>query len=262
MPSGDIKAAHIRTYIARRRAAGRADGTIREELQKLRAALRWAAGEGFIPSIRPWPIPLKVKPRDRWLTREETDALVAAAVEPHARLYLIVALHTAARSSAILELPWQAVDLERRIVAFPEKLGGKRRVAVPINDTLLEALREAREMATTEWVIEYGGKRVTRMNGGWRGALRRSGIAHCTRHDLRRTAGSLMLQAGVKLELVSAVLGHRSTAVTRAVYAHLAVEHLRPALDALVTADSDATRQEPPAPRGRKPASVGLRSQQ
>lgn len=117
-------------------------------------------------------------------------------------------------------------------------------------------------MATTEWVIEYGGKRVTRMNGGWRGALRRSGIAHCTRHDLRRTAGSLMLQAGVKLELVSAVLGHRSTAVTRAVYAHLAVEHLRPALDALVTADSDATRQEPPAPRGRKPASVGLRSQQ
>lgn len=246
LPSGEVKAAHIRTYIARRREAGRADGTIREELQKLRAALRWAAGEGFIPPIRPWPIPLRVKPRDRWLTREETDALVAGAVEPHARLYLIVALHTAARSSAILELPWKAVDLEHRIVAFPAKLGGKRRVAVPINDTLLEAMQEAREHATTEWVIEYGGKRVTRMNGGWRGALRRSGIAHCTRHDLRRTAGSLMLQAGVKLELVSAVLGHRSTEITRAVYAHLAVEHLRPALDALVTAGSDATRLQPP----------------
>lgn len=176
LPSGDVKAAHIRTYIARRREAprrdktkGRADGTIREELQKLRAALRWAAGEGFIPPIRPWPIPLRVKPRDRWLTREETDALVAAAIEPHARLYLIVALHTAARSSAILELPWKAIDLKHRIVAFPAKLGGKRRVAVPINDTLLEALQEAREHATTEWVIEYGGKRVTRMNGGWRG---------------------------------------------------------------------------------------------
>lgn len=233
LPACDVKAAHIRTYIARRREAGRADGTIAEELRKLRAALRWAAGEGIVAMPRPWRIPLSPRPRERWLTVAETDALVASAVEPHARLYLILALHTAARSSAILELPWSAVDLERRIIAYPAKLGGKRRVAVPINATLLAELRRASDHATTEWVIEYGGKRVTRMNGGWRGALRRSRIAHCTRHDLRRTAGSLMLQAGVPLELVSAVLGHRSTAITRAVYAHLSVEHLRPALDAL-----------------------------
>lgn len=262
LPAGDVKAAHIRTYIARRREAGRADGTIAEELRKLRAALRWAAGEGFVSMPRPWTIPLRVMPRDRWLTQEEADALVASAVEPHARLYLMMALHTAARSSAILELPWKAVDLERRIVAYPAKVGGKRRVAVPINDTLLQALQEAREHATTEWVIEYGGKRVTRMNGGWRGALHRSGIAHCTRHDLRRTAGSLMLQSGVPLELVSAVLGHRSTEITRAVYAHLAVEHLRSAMDALVTAGTDATGQKPPHQRGQMPASAPVNRRQ
>lgn len=257
LPAGDVKAAHIRTYIARRREACRANGTIAEELRKLRAALRWAAGEGFVDMPRPWTIPLRVKPRDRWLTQQEADALVAGAVEPHVRLYLTLALHTAARSNAILELPWRAVDLERRIVAYPAKLGGKRRVAVPINDTLLNALQEARDHATTEWVIEYGGKRVTRMNGGWRGALRRSGIAHCTRHDLRRTAGSLMIQSGVPLELVSAVLGHRSTEVTRSVYAHLAIEHLRPAMDALVTADQDATGQKPPPQRGARAGAWG-----
>ena len=261
LPAGDVKAAHVRTYIARRREVGRANGTIAEELRKLRAALRWAAGEGFITMPRPWTIPLRVTPRERWLSRPEADALVAAAVEPHAKLYLMLALHTAARSSAILELPWAAVDLDRRIVAYPAKVGGKRRVAVPINDTLLQALQDARDHATTGWVIEYAGKRVTRLNGGWRGALKRSGIAHCTRHDLRRTAGSLMLQSGVPLELVSAVLGHRSTEITRAVYAHLSVEHLRPALDALVTADQDATGPKLPPQSGQNRAAAGAGGQ-
>lgn len=83
--------------------------------------------------------------------------------------------------------------------------------------------------------------------------MRRSKIAHCTRHDLRRTAGSLMLQAGVPLELVSAVLGHRSTEITRAVYAHLAVEHLRPALDALVTAGETLPSRNHPRRAGKSP---------
>lgn len=253
----DVKAAHARSYIAKRREQGRLDGTIREELQKLRAALRWAAGEGFIDMPRPWTIPLRIKPRDRWLTREEADALVAGARSPHVRLYLLLCLNTAARSSAVMELPWSAVDFERRVIAYPAKEGGKRRVAVPINDTLLPELATAREHAVTRWVVEYGGKRVRRMNGGWTKALERSGIAHCTRHDLRRTAGSLMLQAGVSLELVSAVLGHRSTAITRAVYAHLSIEHLRPAVAALVAPPGDVIGQQPAILRGQKRAAAG-----
>lgn len=230
MPADTVTAAHVRHYTKKRLEEKRAKGTIIAELKKLRAALRWAAGEGLIPAPRPLPLEMSAKPRSRWLTDEEVTALLGAAVEPHVRLYLMLSLHTAARREAILDLPWSAVDLERGIIAFPQKEGGKFRTAVPINDQLAIELQEANARRTTDWVIEYAGQRVKGMVTGWRKTLARAKIAHCTRHDLRRTAGSIMLQEGASLELVSAVLGHSDTAITRKVYAHLVVDHLRPAV--------------------------------
>jgi integrase len=54
-----------------------------------------------------------------------------------------------------------------------------------------------------------------------------------TPHDLRRTAGSWMLQRGVPIEVVSRMLGHASKATTERVYAHHTVEWLRDAARAL-----------------------------
>jgi integrase len=229
----DVAQAHIRSYAAARAKQGIGRGTVRVELAYLRAALRWAAAEALIAPPRPFSLPAGAPPRARWLTQAECDALIAAAVEPHVRLYLMLALHTGARSSAIMELPWSAVDIERRIVAYPAKQGGKRRVAVPINEPLLAELLPARERSVTKWVIEYAAQPVSTMRSGWRNTLRRSGIAHCTRHDLRRTAGSLMIQRGVPIELVAAVLGHADIAITRSTYAWLLAEHLRSAVAAL-----------------------------
>jgi integrase len=45
--------------------------------------------------------------------------------------------------------------------------------------------------------------------------------------DLRRTAGSLMLQAGVPIETVSVILGHSDIRITKRIYAHLLVDNLR-----------------------------------
>jgi integrase len=45
--------------------------------------------------------------------------------------------------------------------------------------------------------------------------------------DLRRTAGSLLLQAGVPIEVVSVILGHSDIRITKRVYAHLLVDNLR-----------------------------------
>jgi integrase len=61
----------------------------------------------------------------------------------------------------------------------------------------------------------------------------RAGIDHCTPHDLRRTAGSWMLQGGVPIEMVSSMLGHADIKTTREVYTHWNVEYLRGAADAL-----------------------------
>jgi integrase len=49
---------------------------------------------------------------------------------------------------------------------------------------------------------------------------RKAGIGKVTVHELRHTAGSLMLQAGKTMTTVSKILGHSSVGVTEKIYAH------------------------------------------
>lgn len=50
-------------------------------------------------------------------------------------------------------------------------------------------------------------------------------------HDLRHTAATLLLAQGVPLEQVQEILGHSSIQVTKDIYGHIRVEHLRAATD-------------------------------
>jgi integrase len=59
----------------------------------------------------------------------------------------------------------------------------------------------------------------------WSLARERAGMRHVTLHDLRHSAASEMINAGVDLGTVGAVLGHRSAASTKR-YSHWAVARL------------------------------------
>ena len=52
-------------------------------------------------------------------------------------------------------------------------------------------------------------------------------------HDLRHTAASLLLAAGVPLKVVSETLGHSSIAITADVYAHVTPDLRREAAEAM-----------------------------
>jgi integrase len=148
---------------------------------------------------------------------------------------VLVGLHTAARRGAILDLTWDRVDLENRRIAF-HRTGRaqtkKRRATVPINNTLLSALQEAALLAVTDHVIEWNGKPVHSIRHSFENAVKRAGIAYCTRHDLRRTAASWMVMAGVPLKQVAAMLGD-SEAMVEKVYGRFSPDWLRDAARAL-----------------------------
>ena len=145
-------------------------------------------------------MPARPEARIRWLIREEADRLPAACKAHHVRLLVTLALHTGARSGAIIGLTWDRVDLPRRLVDFREAgrlRTRKRRVPVPINDTLHAALVEAQAAATTEYVIEWAGGPVARMKHAFRDAAARANLAGVTPHVLRHPAVTWMLQGGV-----------------------------------------------------------------
>jgi integrase len=58
--------------------------------------------------------------------------------------------------------------------------------------------------------------------GGWFGkVVKRAGLPMIRFHDLRHTAATLLLEQGVNPKVVSEMLGHKSVAVTLALYGHV-----------------------------------------
>lgn len=224
-----------RAYISNRRDEGRKDGTIRTEMNCLRAAVKWAAKRGLIATAPHIELPRMPAPRDRYLSRSEAAALIDAAIDPHVRLAILLMLTTAGRIGALLELTWDRVDLERRIIKLATNdIGPKKgRATVPINDTLVAALQTARDASVSPYVIEWGGRKVGSIKTGFNAAVKRAGIAHCTPHDMRRTAGRFMVEAGVPIEEVAQYLGHSNPSVTRSTYSQFSPDYLRRAAGAL-----------------------------
>jgi integrase len=136
---------------------------------------------------------------------------------------------------AILDLTWDRVDLKAGTIDFEpagRERSRKRRTVVPINARARIALEEARRGALTDYVIEYGGKRVLSVKKAIAAAARRSGIK-CSPHDFRRSAARWMAEADVSMERIAQYLGHTSTRVTFATYARFSPRYMADAALAL-----------------------------
>lgn len=225
-----ITAALCRLYVSARRAAEAKDGTIHTELTFLRAALRWH--DKATPAVV--ELPPKPPPMEHSLDRAQYAALLAAATTPHVRLFVILALSTAGRMAAILELTWDRVDFERGVIRLGTgEQRRKGRASVPMTDRARAALVEAAKARTCEYVIEYGGAQVGKIRKAFASAAENAGLPWCTPHVLRHTAAVWMAEAGVPMPEIAQYLGHTDDRITQRVYARFSPQHLRRASGAL-----------------------------
>lgn len=219
-----------REYSAKRLALGYSAGTVRKELSTLLAALRWK--DPNTPAVVEMPAP--PPPRMRHLTHDEADRLVKGCGMPHVRLFTILALTTAARMGAILELRWAQVDFGRARIDFGKApTATKGRAITPMNDSARAALVAARKAATSDYVIEYGGEQVESVKKGFAAACRRAGLTGVSPHTLRHTAAVWMAEAGVPMVEIAQYMGHSSPAVTFRVYGRFSPGYLAKAASAL-----------------------------
>lgn len=225
-----------RAHTAARRSAGISDGTIHTELGHLRTVLVWAERHKLIDRAPAIERPVKPEPKDRFLTRDEAQRILAAAKTPHLKTAIHLMLGTAARVTAILELTWDRVDLDRRLIYLrdpDDKVKRKGRAVVPINNTLLVALRDARAGAMTDYVVEWAGAPVKSLKRGIATAAREAKVKDVSAHVFRHTAAVWMAEAGVAMDEIAQYLGHSNVSITRNVYARYSPDYLRNAASAL-----------------------------
>lgn len=205
-------------------------GTVRKEVGIIGQALRW-----FNPKTAPeLSLPPAPPPKERHLTKPEYIKLLEACNTPHLKLFVQVALGTGARKGAILDLTWDRVDLERGVITLSKgPATNKRRATVPVNETLLRALKQAKEGAESPYVISFHGKPVKEVIIAFRRACKRAGLEDVTPHTLRHTAAVWLAEAGIPIAEIAQFLGHSDMKTTYRVYARYSPNHLRAAAKAL-----------------------------
>lgn len=236
MKPGQIDVKACRSYTAARRSLGRKNGTIGTELNHLRIVLAWAAKTKLIGQAPAMEMPPRAAPRERYLTRDEFEALLAAAETAHLRLFLVLAISTAARVAAILELTWDRVDFERGLIYLGQRNAirpQKGRATVPMTSTVRAALAAAKPSARSEHVIEWAGEAVASVRTALGKAAKRAGVQGVSPHVIRHSSAVWMAEAGVPMGKIATYLGHSDEAITSRVYAKFGPGHLREAADAL-----------------------------
>lgn len=240
-----------RAYASHRYRQGRAPATVAKELALLRRALRlWRADHGAV-----FELPRLPPPRDRHLSRAEYARLrLAAKTSPHLYLFVVLALATAARKRALLELTWDRVDFARGLIhlapaapSAPAPAGpgatkaratvpptaAKARATVPMTRPARRVLALARPLALSDHVIEYAGRPVADVKKAFAAAAARAGLAGVSPHVLRHTAAVWMAEAGVPMPEIAQYLGHADDRITQRVYARYSPDYLRRAAAAL-----------------------------
>jgi len=217
---GDLRAAefttkHVRAYTLRRKEEGAANATINRELQLLHRTYRLAY-EADPPMVARVPhIPMLPENNVRTGVLDHAGYLRLRDLLPaHYRRLLVVGYHTGARLGELLSLGWPGVDLERGEIRL-EAINTKTRKArvLPIYGEMRHWLDMARaergaRYPRCPWVFQVDGERMIFNWRTWHSFATLAGVPDLLFHDLRRTALTNMVRAGIPEKEAMEISGH------------------------------------------------------
>jgi integrase/recombinase XerD len=191
---------------------------------------------------RPWPSlkllrPAREKKLPTVLSRREVQQVLSSVRSPACRVCLITIYSCGLRISEGRALKVSDVDSARMLLRIRGKGNKERYVPLP-DKTLIQLRLFWRSHRSAIWLFPAAGRQAPHgglpeegrpiadwtLERAFKSALHQSGVrksAHV--HTLRHSYATHLLEAGVNLRVIQAILGH-STPGTTALYTHLTQE--------------------------------------
>lgn len=151
---------------------------------------------------------------------------------------VLVSLNTGVRWGTLVTLMWRNIDLVHGTM-YIEAGGTKSETAqtLPLNSAALDTLKKWRDEMPEAGPVSLVfpapmGGMFYNVNKAWYRLLADSGLGHLRWHDLRHTFASQLVIAGIPLNTVRELLGHKNIKTTLR-YAHLAPQGLRAAVECI-----------------------------
>jgi integrase len=257
MALDEIMAEHIIALIARMRSDGYAVGTSNRVVMILRYMYNLAA-KWKVPGVAANPtrgIELgQEAQRNRVLSREEAQRLVDAITIDENRTAanaILLLMLTGARRNEITQAKWEHVLWKERKLLVPLSKSGKPRW-IALSTSAMSLLDSIPKLNGGDYVFPspITGRPCPSLWFPWRRIRARAGLADVRLHDLRHSFASFLVNEGVSLYVVQALLGHANARTTQR-YAHLASDTLTDAteiVDGIVTAQPRVAPLPDPAP--------------
>lgn len=231
--AADISAKSCREYCATKPPIGAA-----ADIKVLKAAtLHWHQEYGPLTSMPIFWRPRDNPPKERWLTRSEAAQLLCAARRyPHIKRMILLGLYTGSRPGVILALQWDQIDFRSGVMSRTpigqNEDSKKRAPKVKLGRRILCHLRRWRRLdgKGARYVCQYtdkwhpGARVVQDPHHSWRKAVREAGLSGVTRHTLRHTRATWMMQAGVPIWEAAGFLG-MSVKTLEKIYGHHSPDH-------------------------------------
>jgi integrase len=246
-----LKTVDVDRVLSEKTDAGLSAWTVRRVrsvlVQALDQGVRWECNTRNVAAATRGP---KLKRLEgRTLSQEQARVLLDSLKGHRFEALYVTALALGLRRGEVLGLKWSDLDLDAGTVTILRSLkrvGGKlvlddvktptSRRALNLPAVVVTALRahKARQsadrlMVGAAWhptdlvfTTQIGTPIEPRnLNRDFDSVTKKAGIGHWGPHELRHSAASLMLAAGVSLKVVSEVLGHSTIRLTADTYGHV-----------------------------------------
>lgn len=204
LPLTALTTAHVRDLIARKTEAGLSTRTVRGIVQTLALVLRRAVEDDLVgKNAALVKLPQLVSKEPQHFTAAQARRFLEIAKDDELGSLYAVALGAGLRRGELIGLTWRDVDDRVGIVRVGR---GKTRAAVrsvPLPSFALEALLRCERRPGPIW--PFSPSYVSRH---FQELCRAAGVPVLTMHSTRHTAASLMLDAGVPIEVIRSILGH------------------------------------------------------
>ncbi len=228
VPADQLAERQVRAYLADLSQSGLSASTLNQAISAVRF---------FFNDVlhRDWPLDIHYQRAPQrvpvTLSPEEVGRLLAVVPELRERAAMEIAYAAGLRLGEVLHLKLSDIDSEQMVLHVNQGKGKKDR-NVMLSPALLETLRAYWRQARPQvWLFPgKGGKRPlteTVIQRAFMQAKREARISKAVSfHSLRHSFATQLLESGVNVRTIQALLGHRSIGTTQ-LYTHVAGDYLR-----------------------------------
>ena len=246
---------HIQDYYNKKRKSGQSANSIQKHNVIIRGALQDAMKKNLIPynPADRATLPAKSKFVGKAYTIEQANNLLKAInEEPIIKPAVILGLFYGLRRSEVLGLRWRDIDFEAGTICIcntvvrtktiieteqtKSKASNRTLYIIPETRDYLLKIKQNQEKNRMIMKNSYNETdRVCVWNNGepfkpdyisktFPKLLRKYNLPRIRFHELRHTAGSLLLAKGLSVKQIQEYLGHEQVSTTLDIYGHLSIE--------------------------------------